>query len=166
MHLISHAGGRLNIRAAAPAEPGPRRAPAEPRPARPIPPSTGAEAQGLRPRPGPPDPVRVYLDGVGWVPREDAYLRGGTGDANPECSRRDRRRQVTGPGRKARRAPRAPLRAPRRARIIASPVGFPDRGFLTGLAGSLCSSLGIKLNIWTLSPFLPLSLPFFSCEKA
>lgn len=41
--------------------------------------------------------------------------------------------------------------------IIASPVGFPDRGFLIGLGGSLGSSLGIKLNIWTLS----LSPPFF-----
>lgn len=113
-------------------------------------------AQRRFPRPGPADPARVYLDGLGGVPRRDAALGGGAGDTGPERSRSDCRRRVTpGPVRRARCAPSP--RTLRRARGLSPRGGFPDRGFLIGLGGSLCSSVGIKLNIWTLS----LSLFFF-----
>lgn len=64
--------------------------------------------------------------------------------SDPGLSRRARRAPSPPPG--------VPARAPLGPGIIASRVGFPDLGFLIGLGGSLCSSLGIKLNIWTLSP--------------
>lgn len=130
-------------------------------------------AQRLRPPPATRHPAlgprAVYVDGTGWVLRKDACLRGGAGDTSSGRSRNDRhrRRRVTrarAAGRAAHtRRRRASLRALRWGPgIIASPVGFPDRGFLIGLGGSLGSSLGIKLNIWTLS----LSPPFFFLQRS
>lgn len=51
-------------------------------------------------------------------------------------------------------------------RIIASPVGFPDRRSLTGLRRKpLQALLGIKLNIWTLFPLCLLSFLLSPSEK-
>lgn len=171
MHLISHAGGRRNISAAGAGEgqilcAHPRR-----------PDRAEGRAQG---NPGsrdadPPPTARplrscaCVLDGIGWIHRKDADLCCDTGDQSPECSRNDRRRRRVTPGRDPQGPPRTPaaadrpLRARRWPRIIASPVGFPDRGFLIGSGGSSAALLGIKLNIWTLS--LSLSPPPSPAKK-
>lgn len=105
------------------------------------------------------------MDGTGWVLREDACLRGGAGDTSSGRFGNDRRRRVTrarAAGRAAHPRRRASLRALRWGPgIIASRVGFPDRGVLIGLGASPGSSLGIKPNIRTLS----LSLFFFLPSK-
>ncbi|KAL4698805.1 hypothetical protein H8959_011462 [Pygathrix nigripes] len=165
-----HAGGRWNISVAGAGESQilcthPRRPDRAEGRAQGNPGSRGADPP---PTARPLRSCACVLDGIGWIHRKDADLCCDTGDQSPECSRNDCRRRVT-PGRDPQGPPRTPaaadrpLRARRWPRIIASPVGFPDRGFLIGSGGSSAALLGIKLNIWTLS--LSLSPPPSPAKK-
>lgn len=164
MHLISHAGGRRDIRAAGAGEgqilcAHPRRpGPAEGR----TPGSPGSRRAEPSPSHGPAPPLLRVWTGWHWL---DSSERRGSLPRHRSSEPRVLLERPPPPsdtrprpaGRRAHPPPPTVPSAHAGARIIAWPVGFPDRGFLIGLGGSSPALLGIKLNIWTLS--LSLSPP-------